>query len=389
MKKYLWGWGTIILVAAVFLCFVLLQKSNKPILPTYFTYGVEDINAIRHLSSSHKITQEDIYATDELAFDLVSKYTLKKDFTEEVSKIYAYQALAERDFAFISHNISGDFSGHIETISRSVLCLYFKDNCANVSSSTEDDEYSRTISALVMSKVKERIAEDASLLKPYQIKVGEEYWNGPQPSTGLSNGKSKGWFITSGSEFRALPPPSFRSKEFREQLSITQDALKKATPEQKLATVFWAGGPGTKTPPGQLLALGDEYMQSNRVSLSKVLLVRSVLTMAVADAVTSVFDSKYTYFVKRPFMMDPSIVTIMPTPNHPSYPAGHSTLSAAGATVLTYYFPEAKATWEAKAYEAGMSRIWGGIHYMMDHEAGVEMGRRVGEKAIAGTQQSK
>ncbi|MGH2374189.1 MAG: phosphatase PAP2 family protein, partial [bacterium] len=111
--------------------------------------------------------------------------------------------------------------------------------------------------------------------------------------------------------------------------------------------------------------------------------------MTIADAVIAVFDSKYTYWVKRPFMMDRSIRTVMPTPNHPSYPAGHSTLSAAAATILSHYFPEATDTWQALAREAGLSRVWGGIHFPMDNEQGLILGDRVAREAIRQLQMTR
>ena len=315
-------------------------------------------------------------------FDLVARNTLQKDFTEETSKVYAYLAVAQRDFAFLSYNHTGKFEGNSDPMTKQLFCTLKLAGCESVVIQGTTDKYSDALATIVLAKVTARIAEDTAGLKSYPILTGTQYWNGPQPSIGITNGNSKGWFITKGDEFRASPPPAFDSPEFKQQLQITEDALHNATPEQKHATVFWAGGPGTKTPPGQLLDLGDTYMKEKNVPLPKAFFVRSVLALAVADAVTAVFDSKYTYFIKRPFMMDSSIITIMPTPNHPSYPAGHSTLSTAGATVLAHYFPEDTDMWKAKAQEAGMSRIWGGIHYMMDHEAGVTIGTQVGTAAV-------
>ncbi len=300
----------------------------------------------------------------------------------DASKLYAYLTVAERDFAFLSYNQTGAFEGNFDQLSKDITCAFFNQYCTGVEIQGEEDAFSAALHHVVMTKVQARMAADAAGLKAYPLKVGKEYWDGPEPRAGLDSGSSKGWFISSGSQFRAPPPPAYDSEAFKNQVAITKAALENATQDQKRATVFWAGVPGTKTPPGQILQLGDSYMQENSTPLTKALLVRSVLAMAIADAVTAVFDSKYTYFERRPFMMDPTIHTTMPTPNHPSYPAGHSTLSAAGATVLTHYFPENKATWEAKAYEAGMSRIWGGIHFVIDHEAGVAIGKSVGNEAV-------
>ncbi len=374
----------LLLCAGVGIAVFVFYQKHEVIngLSTYFSYEDDELTKVSTLSSKESITLNDILKADDIAYRLIEKNTQNPTFTEDTSKVYAYLAMAERDFAAISYSVSGTLSGNIDSLARQVLCLFFVQDCASIVVQSDADEYSKEIEKLVVSKVKARIAEDKLGLKNYELKTGKEYWDGPQPSTGRASGSSKGWFIERGDQFRSLPPPAFDSAEFKEQLVITKDRLKNATSEEKLATVFWAGAPGTKTPPGQILKLGTDYMVEKNIPLPKIIIVRSVLAGAVADANTAVFDGKYTYQVRRPFMMDHSISTIMPTPNHPSYPAGHSTLSTAGATVLVHFFPEDTAMWKAKAEEAGMSRIWGGIHYMMDHEAGKLLGEQIGVEAI-------
>jgi membrane-associated phospholipid phosphatase len=81
-------------------------------------------------------------------------------------------------------------------------------------------------------------------------------------------------------------------------------------------------------------------------------------------------------------MLNPNLYTVMPTPNHPSYPAGHSGISAAAATILSYYFPENKEDWWKKANEASLSRVWGGIHFPIDAREGLVLGEKVGNAVI-------
>ena len=63
--------------------------------------------------------------------------------------------------------------------------------------------------------------------------------------------------------------------------------------------------------------------------------------------------------------------------NHPSYPAAHACGSSASATVLAYLFPRDAPDLNARAAEAGESRIWAGIHYRSDTDAGLALGRSV------------
>ena len=65
-------------------------------------------------------------------------------------------------------------------------------------------------------------------------------------------------------------------------------------------------------------------------------------------------------------------------PNFPSYPSGHSTYSAAAAVILSRFFPQGAADFQAMAEEAGISRLYGGIHYRSDIVAGGAHGQRIG-----------
>ena len=69
-------------------------------------------------------------------------------------------------------------------------------------------------------------------------------------------------------------------------------------------------------------------------------------------------------------------------PNFPAYPSGHSTFSAAGAKVLSYFFPNGSSSFNAMADEAGISRVYGGIHYPTDVQRGKEHGARIGDAVV-------
>ena len=74
----------------------------------------------------------------------------------------------------------------------------------------------------------------------------------------------------------------------------------------------------------------------------------------------------------RPWQADPAI-TLVPAvgrPNHPSYPSAHSCFSSSGAEVLGAFFPEERTRLDSLVTEAGLSRMYGGIHYRFDVKAG-------------------
>ena len=53
--------------------------------------------------------------------------------------------------------------------------------------------------------------------------------------------------------------------------------------------------------------------------------------------------------------------------------------------VLSDAFPSERRQLDALVAEAGMSRVYAGIHYHFDVEAGQGIGRRVAAKALAGS----
>jgi membrane-associated phospholipid phosphatase len=118
--------------------------------------------------------------------------------------------------------------------------------------------------------------------------------------------------------------------------------------------------------------------------------VFAVLGAAMHDAFIACFDAKYHYLTPRPSQADPEIVApprpptgpIPRLPNHPSYPAGHSCNAASAATVLTHFFPDRAAELAGWVAEAGLARMYAGIHYRFDVEAGQALGAAVARWAI-------
>jgi membrane-associated phospholipid phosphatase len=107
---------------------------------------------------------------------------------------------------------------------------------------------------------------------------------------------------------------------------------------------------------------------------------------AAFDSQIDCFVTKYTYWVARPAQVNNTIVPVFATPNHPSYPSGHSCISSAFGAMLSNAFPDnSTRRWLAsRVEEAGMSRIYAGIHYAFDIAEGQAVGGRAAAKALAG-----
>jgi membrane-associated phospholipid phosphatase len=372
--------SAILLISMIFSIYYFYYRSTSRVFSTYFNYSQAQTKSLQSLNSTNEITPDALKKWDSILFDLIKENKLGD---APASRVYAYLYTAQRDMTFLSLNIKHKAMGNIDIISSQTLCLFFQNECSSIITfSTHADSYSNTLANIVLEKIKERIQKDKEITHLYVEKSAGHYWAGVRPYFGQDVGSWMPWFMQNVKEFVAPPPPPYDSPEWHNQLNMTKTALAKVTEKQTKSIVFWSGNPGTVTPPGLWLIDANSYIFSHFLSIDKIVLIRSVLAMGMADSVIAVFNSKYTYWVKRPFMLDPSIYTVMPTPNHPSYPAGHSTISSAAATILEYYFPENRAHWTRKMEEASMGRVWGGIHFTIDAQQGLILGHKVGEKAI-------
>jgi membrane-associated phospholipid phosphatase len=111
--------------------------------------------------------------------------------------------------------------------------------------------------------------------------------------------------------------------------------------------------------------------------------VYALMGIAFYDGGTACWEAKYHYWDARPTMLDPTITTVFRTPNHPSYPSGHSCASAAAGGVLGALFPREAGFYRTLADEIGESRIYAGIHVRSDCEAGLALGRQVADAVMA------
>ena len=191
------------------------------------------------------------------------------------------------------------------------------------------------------------------------------------------------WNLREGSQFRPGPPPAYGSPQFRAELREVYAVSLSLTAEQKRIADFWSDGAGTVTPPGHWNQIALEMLEPAGWSTLLESRLFSALNTAQADAFIACWDAKYTYWSLRPVtavrrLINPSWLSYITTPPFPAYVSGHSTTSGAAATVLGAFFPDQADELDAMAEEAAISRLYGGIHFRSDNEAGLELGRRVG-----------
>ena len=149
------------------------------------------------------------------------------------------------------------------------------------------------------------------------------------------------------------------------------------TPEQVAIVLKWVpfSGPVFN---GIVADLIEKYHRSE-LEAARVL---AYANAAAFDAIIACFDTKFAYWFIRPTQADPTIPLATGLPNHPSYPSAHSCETGAFHGVLADAFPAERAMLDAVAQEASMSRVYGGIHYRFDGEAGLALGRAAAALAL-------
>jgi len=205
-------------------------------------------------------------------------------------------------------------------------------------------------------------------------------WNGGPIARG--NLGARPFFLTSTSELRPPPPPAFGSAEFNAALTEVRQISDTRTAQQLALAQYWAVNQSPVSAAAMNnLAVG--LIRRHRSSDHEAARIMFLMNAAAFDALIGCMDAKYAYWLIRPSQADPAITLPIGLPPHPSYPSAHSCISGSSTEVLAAAFPSERPMLEALAEEASLSRLYAGIHYRFDMEAGLALGRRAAAKALA------
>ncbi len=188
-------------------------------------------------------------------------------------------------------------------------------------------------------------------------------------------GTWKPWLLPSGSYFRPPQHPAVGSAAFVRDLNELVQLNTARTVGQADISRYWATDP----PESRWLEFTQDEIRARRLSTLRSARAMALVSVAMYDSFIACWDGKFHYWLLRPSTADPTIVTVFSNPPFPSYPSGHSAGSAGAAEALAALFPDRAAHYRRLAAEASISRVYGGVHYRFDVEAGEELGRQVGQ----------
>lgn len=229
-------------------------------------------------------------------------------------------------------------------------------------------------------------------------------------------------FAANGSDVVAPPlgysenPTSDLYKQAEDVLDVVNAIKAGSEDEQKWIADFWSDDCPilTFTPAGRWIAVANQVIESQNVSLDKAVYTYAKLGMGLNDAGVRCWHEKYRFNIERPIdyihrvMGQNNWNTIMCpdgsgnyfTPPFPAYPSGHATFGAVAAEILSNIYgdqyamtdechkgrtefrgePRSFTSFNKMAEENAYSRIPIGVHFKMDADAGLQLGYGIGYK---------
>ncbi|MBC2837861.1 vanadium-dependent haloperoxidase [Robiginitalea sp. SC105] len=238
--------------------------------------------------------------------------------------------------------------------------------------------------------------------------------------------------IDSAAQFKPAPPAPFSMepgsdfhRELMEVYEVGNAITEKGDESEEVAIArFWDCNPYVSVTRGHLMfatkkiSPGAHWIGITKIAcrkdgsdFDKTVFAYTKTSMAIFDGFISCWDEKYRSNLIRPETLinqhiDDSWKPVLQTPPFPEYTSGHSVVSGAAATALTSIFGDQFAfdddtelpyglpvrsydSFNQASAEAAISRMYGGIHYRMAIEVGLQQGRSLGDFVVDNLQMTQ
>lgn len=224
--------------------------------------------------------------------------------------------------------------------------------------------------------------DDLTAVWDGQVPVGPGLWTGTNPP-GVVERNWKTLVIASSDALRPPPPPAPDSEQRAQELAEVKNFAR--TPRTNgLALAVQYGLYGQPATHFQPLYRAHDRVMEYHVEHNAPWAARAYAAIGAGwlDAYIASQDAKFFYWVARPNMFDPSITTVFPNPNFPSYISNGAVLSGVVAPLLAYFFPRDAAEFIREADQIAETRLWAGVHFRSDIEVGKQMGKTIAAMII-------
>ena len=292
-------------------------------------------------------------------------------------------------------------------------------------------EYADKVSKSILDWASKDMYSQTRTFPKYSILEGDRFWKPTPPD--YMDGIEPHWpkirtmVLDSSNQFPPKDPIPFDLKKgspFHKQLMEVYQVTNSLTEEQTNIAKFWDCNPyvshhkghamfATKkiTPGGHWIGITAVATRKAKSSFEDTINAYVNVSIALFDAFISCWDEKWKTLVVRPETLinqyyDEEWLPLLQTPPFPEYTSGHSVISRAAALTLTDLFgenfdfvdtTEVSYGLPSRSYksfinaseEAAISRLYGGIHYMMAITEGVAQGQNVGDFIVKNIQTKK
>lgn len=262
-------------------------------------------------------------------------------------------------------------------------------------------------------------------MRRYDVKKGEDKWQATPPNYVAALepnwGKIRPFVMDSSAQFRVAPPLQLDmtpGSTYHAALMQVYNTTIKLTTEQKWIADFWDDNPSSIqyhghlaiaikkiSPPAHWIGITEMATNTQKSTPVQTAAAYCLVALALADGFIASWEQKYHDEFIRPITIirkhiSPEWEPRIQTPPFPEHTSGHSVISMAAASVLTHFFgknfrftdrseesygikPRTFRSFEEAATEAGISRLYGGIHYLHAITEGKKQGELVGKNIIA------
>jgi hypothetical protein len=162
------------------------------------------------------------------------------------------------------------------------------------------------------------------------------------------------------------------------ELLLVEQTLMSITPEQVRSAQYWGSVDITRRISDIALNLNDKYILPSP-NAARVL---GYLQAAINDTFVITWYLKYLWDAARPGQYDPNLPTVLTTPRFPGYPSAHAAAAGCMETILSYFFPAEALRLNIIAQQSAMSRLYAGVHFKVDNDEGLRLGRQIGEMFV-------
>jgi hypothetical protein len=293
------------------------------------------------------------------------------------------------------------------------------------------EAYGQAVAVFIKEWASKDMYSQTRTYPKYTIKEEDRFWKPTPPD--YMDGIEPHWkeirtmVLDSSDQFSPKDPLPFDLNEgspFQKQLMEVFEVTNNLDEEQINIAKFWDCNPyvthhkghamfATKkiTPGGHWMGITAIATRKAKSSFDETINAFTNVTISLFDGFISCWDEKWDTLIVRPETLinqyyDEEWLPLLQTPPFPEYTSGHSVISRAAAVTLTdlfgdnfdfvdtteiaYGLPERSYTSFIHASEeAAISRLYGGIHYMMAIEEGIKQGQGVGDYIVQGLQTQK